>query len=308
MNGDGSANEPDRVRVGPRRPLSRSASFCIVVLAYAVAVVVAVGAGALVEVGHPLRTVAVSMVAATLVVFAFSRALNNTSMYDAYWSVAPPVVALYLVSVAVAGASGARQLLVVVLVFAWAIRLTANWARGWPGLDHEDWRYVAMRTNGLPYWLQSLFGLHLVPTVEIYLGCLSLYPALTLGTRSLGPLDALAAVVTGGAVVLELVADEQLRAFNRTKAPGEICAVGLWSWSRHPNYAGEISFWWGLWLFGLAAAPGYWWMVIGPVAITLLFATASIPLLERRSAERRPDWADYRRRTSVLLPRPPRRG
>lgn len=292
--------------MGPRQALSRGASFAVVVVAYLLALAVAVGAGALAAGGHPLRTVVVGMVAATLVVFGFSRALNNTSMYDAYWSVAPPVVALYLVSVSEPGVSGLRQVLVVVLVLAWAVRLTSNWARGWPGLDHEDWRYVVMRTNGHPYWLQSFFGLHLIPTLEIYLGCLSLYPALTVGTRSFGALDVVAALVTGGAVVLELVADEQLRAFNRTKAPGEICAVGLWSWSRHPNYLGEMSFWWGLWLFGLSADPGYWWMIVGPLAITLLFAAASIPMLEKRSAERRPDWDDYRRRTSVLIPRPPR--
>jgi steroid 5-alpha reductase family enzyme len=296
----------DQVQVGPRRSLSRAASFGVVLIAYLAALLVAVGAGALVVDGHSLRTVLVGVVASALTIFVFSRAVNNTSMFDAWWSVAPPAVAVYLVAVSEPGVSGARQALVVALVFAWAIRLTSNWARGWPGLGHEDWRYTAMRGNGHSYWLQSLFGLHLVPALEVYLGCLSLYPALTVGANALGPLDLLAAIVTGGAVVLELVADEQLRAFNRTKAPGEICAVGLWSWSRHPNYLGEISFWWGLWLFGLSAAPGYWWTVVGPLAITVLFATASIPMLEKRSAERRPDWDDYRRRTSVLLPRPPR--
>lgn len=293
------------VHVGPKRALSRGASFGVVVVAYLLALAAGVASGA-VDDSSPYLAVAAGMFAGTVVIFVFSRAVNNTSMFDAYWSLAPPVVAVYLVASAAPGVTGARQALVVAVVFLWAIRLTANWARGWPGLDHEDWRYVEMRTNGHPYWLQSFFGLHLVPTIEIYLGCLPLVPALARGTEPLGVLDGLAVLVGLAAVTLELVADEQLRRFNATKASGDVCAVGLWSWSRHPNYFGELCFWWSLFLFGLAAAPGYWWTVVGAVSISIMFAAASIPMLEKRSAARRPAWADYARRTSVLVPRPPR--
>lgn len=300
-----SGSSGGAVHVGPRRALSRGASFGVVAVAYLLALAAGVVSGA-VDDGSPYLAVAAGMFAATVVVFVFSRAVNNTSMFDAYWSVAPPVVAVYLVTVAEPGVPGTRQALVLGVVFLWAIRLTANWARGWPGLDHEDWRYVEMRTNGHPYWLQSFFGLHLVPTVEVYLGCLPLVPALTRGTEPVGVVDVLALLLGLAAVTLELVADEQLRRFNRTKAPGDVCDVGLWSWSRHPNYFGELCFWWSLFLFGLAAAPGYWWTIVGAVSITVMFAAASIPMLEKRSAARRPAWADYARRTSILVPRPPR--
>ena len=293
------------VHVGPKRALSRRASFGVVAIAYLLALVAGVVSGA-VDDGSPYLAVAAGMFAGTVVIFVFSRAVNNTSMFDAYWSLAPPVVAVYLVVVAEPDVPVVRQALVLLVVFAWAIRLTSNWARGWPGLDHEDWRYTAMRTNGHPYWVQSFLGLHLVPTIEVYVGCLPLVPALAVGTRSLGVLDGLALLVGAAAVTIELVADEQLRRFNRTKSPGDICDIGLWSWSRHPNYFGELCFWWSLFLFGLAAAPGYWWTVLGAVSITVMFAAASIPMLEKRSAERRPAWEAYRRRTSVLVPRPPR--
>lgn len=114
-----------------------------------------------------------------------------------------------------------------------------------------------------------------------------------MGTRGFGPIDVLATVVTAGAILVELVADEQLRAFNQVKIPGEICEVGLWRWSRHPNYFGELSFWWGLWLFGVAADPAWWWTVIGPLAMTAMFVFASIPMMDKRSAERRPGFAAY---------------
>lgn len=282
----------------------RAGSFAYVTVVYAVALVVAVATGVAVGTETPLLTVAVADLAATVVVFAGSRLADNTSVYDPYWSVVPPVVAVFFVAVADPGVPAGRQVLVAVLVWAWAVRLTANWARGFGGLDHEDWRYAQARDNGRPFWPQSLLGFHLAPTVQVYLGCLALWPALGTGVRDLGPLDLLAAVVTGGAVVLELVADEQLRAFNRAKSPGDICTVGLWSWCRHPNYLGELCFWWGLWLFALAADPGWWWTVIGPLAMTALFVFASIPMMDRRSLERRPGYAEYMGRVPALIPRP----
>lgn len=297
---------PPPVVVGPSPPLDRRTSFLVVAGAY----LVAGGAGAvvagLIGAGSPLVTVLVADLVATGVIFGFSRGFNNTSMYDAYWSVVPPVIALYLFWVHQPGTDAARQVLVLGLVFAWAIRLTANWARGWSGLDHEDWRYVEMRTNGKPYWLQSFFGLHLFPTLQVYLGCLALYPALTVGTRPFGPMDLLAVIITGGAIIIEFVADEQLRAFNATKLPGDVCDVGLWRWSRHPNYFGELSFWWGLWLFGVSADPVWWWTAVGPLAMTAMFLFASIPMMDARSAQRRPAYEAYADRTSMLVPLPPK--
>jgi steroid 5-alpha reductase family enzyme len=292
-----------------RPPVSRARSFLVIAAAYVAAAVVA----ALVvrwssPEAHPLRVVAFADLAATIVVFFASVAANNTSVYDPYWSVAPMAIAPWLAAQpGAAGAPLARQALVIVLVTLWGIRLTYNWARGFSGLGHEDWRYVDIRgKTGRAYWPASLFGLHLMPTVMVYLGCLALYPALT-SPRPLGPLDAVAAVVTLGAVAIELVADEQLRAFRKERREGEILARGLWAFSRHPNYFGEVSFWWGLFLFALAADPGAWWAGSGAAAITALFVFASIPLLDRRSVARRPAYAEHMKRVSALVPWFPRR-
>ena len=259
--------------------------------------------------GHaPLVRVAAADAAATCVVFAFSVAFDNSSFYDAYWSVAPIAIAGWLAAEpGAAHANPARRVLVVALVTLWGVRLTWNWARGWAGLRHEDWRYVNLRrTTGRAYWPVSFLGLHFFPTVLVFLGCLPLAAALVDGDAPLGPLDALAAAVTLGATVLEAAADEQLRAFRSQKArEGDVCDVGLWAWSRHPNYLGEIGIWVGVGLFGLAAgAPS--WAAIGVVAMIALFVGISIPMIEKRSAERRPAWAAYRARTSMLLPWPPR--
>jgi steroid 5-alpha reductase family enzyme len=288
---------------------NRSRSFAICGAAYVVALGVAFAAVQLAPAQDPIWTALIADVAATVAVFAFSWAYDNSSFYDAYWSVAPiPLAIWWALLPQDAGGPWLREALVLGLVSAWGVRLTWNWARGWPGLHHEDWRYRELRENSnAPYWLVSLTGIHYFPTLQVFLACLPLYAALAIGSRPLGALDALAALVTAGAIALETIADEQLRAFNREKQPGEICARGLWAWLRHPNYLGEILFWWGLWLFGVAAAPSWYWSVIGPLAITAMFLFASIPMLDRRNLERRPGYAEVMKSVPALVPRRPRR-
>jgi steroid 5-alpha reductase family enzyme len=186
------------------------------------------------------------------------------------------------------------------------VRLTANWAFSWRGLGHEDWRYVQLREQRppwLPFWVVSWVGIQVMPTLVVFAGLLPAWPATTVTDRPLGPLDVVAALVMVVAVATEAVADRQLRSFAGDPANrGRILDRGLWRYSRHPNYLGEIAFWWGLWLFGLAAAPGWWWTVAGPLAMVLLFVFVSVPLMDRRSVQRRPAYADHMRRVPALLP------
>jgi steroid 5-alpha reductase family enzyme len=239
-------------------------------------------------------------------------AFDNSSFYDPYWSVAPPVLAAYWWWDAGAR-TDVRTLLVLALVMAWAVRLTYNWAVGWRGLGHEDWRYVDIRAKtGRGYWPASFAGIHMFPTAQVFLGCLALHAALT-GRAPLSLLDALAVAVTLGAIVIEALADAQLRAFTSRgpRAPGAIMEEGLWAFSRHPNYFGEALFWWGLVAFAAAAAgvhPLRWWHFVGACAISAMFAFVSIPLMEKRSLARRPEYAFLQRRVSMIVPWFRRRG
>ena len=246
-------------------------------------------------------------VAATLVVFGFSRRFGNSSFYDPYWSVIPPLLAVYW-AWRFDALGDARAWLVIALVWLWGIRLTANWAVHWGGLAHEDWRYPLVRGRaGRGELWADLFGIHLFPTLQVFLGCLPVYAVTSRVGAPLGALDALAAVVTLGAVVIETVSDLQLRGFLKSGGRGFITS-GLWAWSRHPNYFGEVSFWWGLMLFGLAAAPSQWWWIVpGALSMTAMFVFASIPLMDTRSVERRPGYAEHMKRVPALFPRPPRR-
>ncbi|MFO7563957.1 MAG: DUF1295 domain-containing protein [Enhygromyxa sp.] len=278
---------------------------------YLIALVVAVATVHLIGPETPIAAFAIADLLATVVVFGFSVRHDNSSVYDAYWSVIPPWLVSHLAWLGASqSAAPARVALVVALVWFWGVRLTHNWARGWAGMHHEDWRYRDIRSKtGRGYWPVSFLGIHLFPTVLVFLGCLPLFPIMLEPGRPLGWIDALATLVTGGAVLIELLADNQLRDYVlHRKRPGETMTEGIWGWSRHPNYLGEMSFWWGIWLFGVAAVGlGPWWMISGAVAITLLFNFISVPMIEKRMLARRADYQDVQARVSRLLPWFPRR-
>jgi steroid 5-alpha reductase family enzyme len=253
---------------------------------------------------EPLLLLALANLAATLVVFTCSLAWDNSSLYDPYWSLAPLPIVLFWMGRDEPGVSGVRQLLVLALVGLWGARLTWNWLRRWEGLAHEDWRYADFRESwGRYYWPLSLVGIHLVPTAIVFLACLPLWPALVAARHPVGVIDGLALAVAAAGIAIETIADRQLYDFQRSGHPvGALLERGLWARSRHPNYLGELLFWWGLWLFGLAGDPGFRWTIAGPLVITALFLGVSIPLKERRMAARRPAFAAYRRRVPILIP------
>ncbi|HEY3585949.1 MAG TPA: DUF1295 domain-containing protein [Myxococcaceae bacterium] len=285
----------------PRRAL---AALCI---AYAAAFIPALGTGWALHGHGPILVAALADVAATLVVFAFSVRHDNSSLYDPYWSVAPIPIAAYWASGA-PGGPGVRAILVLVLVAVWGVRLTANWVARWRGLDDEDFRYSEIRRRtGRLYWPASLVSIHLLPTAWVFLGLLASWPALGSEGRPPGALDVVALGVTAAGIGIETVSDRQLRRFLRSRRdPSAVLQTGLWRLSRHPNYFGEITFWWGLWLFGVAADPGWAWSAIGPVSVTLLFVLVSIPWMDRHMLSRHPGWA-ARMAISAVVPWP-RRG
>jgi steroid 5-alpha reductase family enzyme len=275
----------------------------VVVLAYAAGLGVALAVAWTLRGRPPLLITAAADAAATATVFAFSVLCDNSSIYDPYWSVAPIPIAAYWFALS-PGASTARQRWVLALVCVWGVRLTANWVARWRGLSDEDFRYAEIRARtGRGYWPASLVAIHLMPTVWVFLGLLPLFPALSSAGRPFGWLDWAGLAVTGSAIALEALADLQLRLFLRARTdPGEVLRTGLWNLCRHPNYLGEMTFWWGLYLFGLAADPSWAWSLVGPLSITLLFTAVSVPWMDRRMLARHPEWAERMRTSPALIP------
>jgi steroid 5-alpha reductase family enzyme len=152
------------------------------------------------------------------------------------------------------------------------------------------------------YRLVSLFALQLTPTLIVFGAMLPVYSLTRSPGRGPGLLDGLAALVAGGALILETAADEQKRRRKAVCAPGEFVAAGLWSRCRHPNYLGEVGFWWGVFFFALGAGWAQSWTAVGAAAMTLLFRLVSVPLMDRRLAGRYPGYAAWARRVPALLP------
>ena len=290
--------------------MSRTESFARVTAAY----VVAFGAGAAWFAWGPetawlwLDGLIADLIA-TAVVFVASRMHHNSSFYDPYWSVLPPLLMLSWWIESGTPAGDGRSWMVMAVILLWAIRLTGNWIYAFPGLHHEDWRYPMVRARaGKAEAVADLMGIHIFPTFQVFLGMLPVYVVVTRTGRGIGWLDALAVAVGVGAVVLEFTADLQMYRFARTRQPGQAMDQGLWAWSRHPNYFGEFSFWLSLALFGLAADPDTWrWIFVGAAAMCAMFEGASIPMMEQRSLERRPAYAEVIDRVPRFVPRPPRR-
>jgi steroid 5-alpha reductase family enzyme len=289
--------------VEKRYNLLRAYTFCII--SYAIALFMSVVVGIIFNFLHPLLMILIADLTGTVAIFIISTFLKNTSLYDPYWSIIPLIIALYfLLFPQVVNPNNIRYIIVFILVAIWSIRLTYNWIRQWRGLKHEDWRYMYYREKmGGKFWFINLTGLQLMPTILVYFGSISLYPALSLRANSLNILDIFALLITASAIIIEAIADQQLYKFVRKREnPQQIIANGLWRYSRHPNYFGEILFWWGIYIFALASNLTFFWAVIGPISITILFNIVSIPLMEKRKLEKKPDYADYKKRVSRLIP------
>lgn len=275
------------------------------IIAYVIAIAVAIFVGYLCREMHTLLQVLYADIAATLVIFVIGRILKNSSFYDAYWSVAPAViVSFYLFYPLMESADSIRVWLVFFLVQYWSWRLTHNFLRGWPGLHHQDWRYDNLKEkSGKFFPLVDLFGIQLFPTMMVYASCLPLYWIYT-SEVPFGALDIVAAVVTFTAVTIELVADNQLRDFVlHKKEKGSTLTSGIWAYSRHPNYFGEMLFWWGLFLFGLAASPENWYYhIIGAIVISCLFVFISVPMIDERMMKRRKNYQEIKDSISGIIP------
>ncbi len=275
--------------------------------AYLVGLGVAFLAGYVVRDRHPLLVAAIADLVGTAAVFAFSVVWNNSSVYDPYWSVAPIPIALYWAFHGSGGLMpGLREAVLLLLLVIWGARLTVNWVRRWKGMSDEDFRYRAIRERaGRLYWPASFLSIHLMPTIWVFLGMLPVFFALSRFGRPFGWLTIVAGVVTLSAIAIEWLSDRQLASFLRSRAdPQAVLETGLWAWSRHPNYFGEVLFWWGMYLFGLDAAPEKWWTVVGPLSITMLFTFVSVPWMDRRMLAGHPGYQRRLEHVSGLVPWP----
>ena len=254
-------------------------------------------------IANPLIRLFLADVLATIVVWFFGLIYKNVSVYDPYWSVLPPVA--FLIWAFYTDMWTLPVVLLLVASWYWGWRLTRNWVITFKGMAHEDWRYTKYRSlHPLLFHLINLFGLNMMPTLVVFGAML---PGLKIFEVSLNSqlstlnycLLAIGFIVCISSATIQLIADKQIHDF-RAANPGKYCNVGLWKHGRHPNYFGEIQFWWGIWIM-YAAFGGIDWFICGPIAMTALFLGISIPLMEKRQLQNKPGYADYRKQTRMLI-------
>jgi steroid 5-alpha reductase family enzyme len=258
------------------------------------------------QIGDPFLATAVFTATATLIIFIVSVFLSDVSVYDPYWSVAPP--AMLLANIQKYRLTNVNAVLLLILVSIWSLRLTVNWYITYKGIGCEDWRYAQYRKrlSPIPFQLISFFGLHFVPTVVVYGGMVSALYAIREERFAL--LSLAGVVIMLAAVALEHVSDWTIHRFLREHGQEKrTCNVSVWSRSRHPNYLGEMLFWAGMYVYFVALCPQIWYKGLGFLSIIALFLLVSIPMMEKHNLERRPDYARYRERTPMLVPLPKRR-
>ncbi len=250
---------------------------------------------------------AVAIAVAMLLLWLLSLALRDASIVDVFWGFGFVVVAW--TTFALTDEADSRRWLLTILTTIWGLRLTAYLAKRNLGKG-EDFRYVAMREKrGRWWWLISLFQVFGLQGVLMWIVSLPVQAGqVSAAAASLGVLAIVGIAAWATGLFFETVGDWQMARFKADPAnAGKVMDRGLWRYTRHPNYFGDLMIWWGLYLVALEAA-GTWWTVIGPIVMSILLIRVSgKALLEKSLAKRRPGYTEYVARTSGFFPRRPRR-
>lgn len=237
--------------------------------------------------------------------FVVSVLKKRNDVADVAWGLG--FVLMTWVSYVISDDSGARGLLVGILVSMWGLRLAWHIHKRNKG-KAEDYRYRAWRKEwGTWFYIRSYFQVYLLQGAFLFL---IVSPVLLINNNAsidLGLLDFLGIAVWLFGFYFESVGDSQLARFIKNPAnKGKLMQGGLWAYTRHPNYFGEVTQWWGLWIIALSVPSG-WIGIIGPITITFLILKVSgIPMLEKKMQEN-PEFAEYQRRVSVFFPMLPKK-
>lgn len=253
---------------------------------------------------QPLLTLLLIDFVCTIIIYLFSTIFKNASIYDPYWSVAPPII--FLAFSIMTGYKNLYITIFLVLVLLWSVRLTFNWGLNFKNLSIQDWRYQNFKDkHPKVFFLINLFGIHLFPTMIVYIGMIPGFFFMNKAVSvnlNVGTIIAFLLMLV--ATIIELISDIQMYNFRKNnKTVGKIMDKGLWKTCRHPNYFGEILFWASIWLAYFSAESDFMIglvMAFCPIAIFMMFEFVSIPMLEKRQIKNKPLYKDYMEQTNGL--------
>jgi steroid 5-alpha reductase family enzyme len=235
--------------------------------------------------------------------FVLSVIKKRNDVADVAWGLG--FVLLAWTSLSLSYPSDSRGVLVTILVSIWGLRLAWH-IHGRNTGKAEDYRYLAWRKAwGNWFYVRSYFQVYLLQGFFLFLIALPVLVIHQEQPTDLGWIDFLGIAIWGLGFFFEVIGDAQLARFMKNPDnKGKLMQQGLWAYTRHPNYFGEVALWWGIWLLSVSVA-GSWFAIIGPATITyLILQVSGIPMLEKKMAEH-PDFAAYKSRVSAFFPWPP---
>ena len=243
--------------------------------------------------------VLIADVIATVFVWLMGVIFKTASMYDPYWSL--QTLCIYLALLFYHNNWNLGTILLLVAIIIYSARLTTNFIIGFDSLSYIDWRYKMLHEkSGKLYPIVNLLGICMFPTIVVYLCSLPTIVYANIGYFTFFDIIGISIVLIG--VLLEFVSDIQMKKFIKIRTSrSEVINIGLWKYSRHPNYLGEILIWFGVAAVLIITHYVYWYLFVGAVVNLLMFIFISIPMEENHLKEYKENYEEYLETTSPLL-------
>lgn len=248
---------------------------------------------------HFILSILLADVAATIFVWITGLIFRTMSVYDPYWSV--QTIIIYILLLFKFNNWNLGTILLLIPLGIYTIRLTGNFIYTFTNLGYIDWRYKMLKEkSGKLYFLLALMGICMFPTLVVYSASLPAFFFAESG--EFHPLILIGIILMLGAVALELISDLQMHSFRKHRtSKDEVINVGLWKYSRHPNYLGEITFWFALYSVYFVLNVSMWYLFAGALINLVMFLIISIPMEEKHMLQYKPNLKDYIASTSMLL-------
>ena len=232
-----------------------------------------------------------------------SLKLNNFSFVDVTWSYALAVIAPFYA--AFGEGLSQRKLIALTMALLWSLRLgTYLFIRVKKHHPHEDVRYEVLREKWQSQLARNFFFFFQAQAVLIVLLSVPVLLACTNSAPQLGIIEWIGFGLWLLGIGGEALSDAQMQRFKSDpQNKGKVCQIGLWRYSRHPNYFFESVVWWGFWLFACGSSWGWITFYAPAMILYFLLRVTGIPLTEECAVKSKGDaYREYQRTTSAFVP------
>ena len=252
----------------------------------------------------PISNVIVKLIICSLVglliTYLSGLLIKNSNMFNLYFPINTSLsVSLYATTVT---ELNTQSFIMLAVIGCWSLRMIINYFMNHKDTK-EDYRYSNLRTHKL-WSLINLLFVHIIPSVIFFLVIMPTFNYLELSTLhnwNLSTFIGICIAIFG--LMYEMMADLQKYKFkNVSKNPLDVCTFGLWATSRHPNYFGEILFWWGTFLTMTSLSNKFLVTAMGPLLLTMMICFVSIPQVEKKQVMEKADYPDYIELVSMIIP------